>query len=406
MLNIYQFISYFSIPVIICNLILRLIYKKEDNKRYFERFGVSKIKLENSKKTIWLHAASVGEFKSSDLIISKYHKKFNLLVTTTTKSSAEYIDKFYSDKVLHQYIPYDVPFWCSRFVSFWKPNLVLWIESDIWPNILKEIRNKKINCLYINARISPKSFERWRYFRNIYFSSLMTFNKIFAQSRDDLERIKKLTDMNIQFIGNLKLSKSKANKISIKTKNNLSIMIASSHENEEIMIIESLKEIIQKNKIKLLIAPRHPNRAVKILEVCRKYNYISCLDSKITNQNYEVVIIDSFGKLEKYFEKSDIVILGGSFVKKGGHNPLEPASHGCVIISGSHVYNWQNIFNEMSEEKACILVKDLKELNLKISDLIYHKPFVEKYKKKALDFSNKNFFDNKALFNEIDTVLE
>ena len=159
MFKIYYYLSYFLIPAISINLLFRISKNKEDRSRYKERIGKTDIDYDFRKKIIWLHAASVGEFKSCDLIIEKYYKNFQILVTTTTKTSAEYVKNYYSDKVIHQYIPFDVPIWCSRFLNFWNPCLVLWIESDIWPNMLNIIKSKKINCFYINARISPKSFK-------------------------------------------------------------------------------------------------------------------------------------------------------------------------------------------------------------------------------------------------------
>ena len=145
MLRIYQIFSTLLIPVIIFNIFIRIYRKKEDRLRFIERFGKSTVKQNTKKKILWIHAASIGEFKSSDLIIERYHKVFDILVTTTTKSSSEYIEEFYKNKIIHQYIPFDVPLWCSRFLNFWKPNLILWIESDIWPNMLNKIRTKNIN---------------------------------------------------------------------------------------------------------------------------------------------------------------------------------------------------------------------------------------------------------------------
>ena len=139
------------------------------------------------------------------------NKVFNILVTTTTKSSAKYIEEFYKNKIIHQYIPFDVSLWCSRFLNFWNPNLILWIESDIWPNMLNKIRVKNINCLYLNARISPTSFKKWKSRKNFYRNSLKSFNKIFAQSKDDKKRIQELTNLQIDYIGNLKLAKNKNN---------------------------------------------------------------------------------------------------------------------------------------------------------------------------------------------------
>jgi len=183
-------------------------------------------------------------------------------------------------------------------------------------------------------------------------------------------------------------------------------MHASTHEKEEEIIIKSLNSIIKQNKIKLFIAPRHPSRALEIKKILNKYNFKFSLENKIKNYSNDAIIINSFGNLQKYFNKSEIVILGGSFVSKGGHNPLEPASHGCAIISGNNVYNWNNVFNEMVENQACIMVSNTKELENKIRSLIIDKFLLEKYKKKALNFSNKNFFDNETLFKEIDSVIK
>ena len=125
MLKIYQIISTLFLPLIIVNIFIRIYRKKEDKVRFVERFGKPTVKKNNEKKVLWIHAASIGEFKSSDLIIDRYHKVFHILVTTTTKSSADYIKKFYKNKVVHQYIPFDVSIWCTKFLNFWKPNLIL-----------------------------------------------------------------------------------------------------------------------------------------------------------------------------------------------------------------------------------------------------------------------------------------
>ena len=404
MLKLYQLLSYVFLPIIFINLLLRVIKNKEDKKRYIERLGKNKIQFQNQKKILWLHAASIGEFKSSNLIIEKYYKNFNILVTTTTKTSADYIKKYYKDKVVHQYIPFDVPIWCERFINYWKPNLILWIESDIWPNMLQIIRKKKIECFYINARISPKSFKNWKYFKKLYFKSLNTFNKIFAQSPNDLDRIKLLGNKKVEYIGNLKLSDNKSILDDV-PKKILSIMIVSSHELEEEKILNNLEKIIKNKKIKLFIAPRHLDRINNISKILQKYNFNYTLHSKDNNFNNDVIIIDEFGNLDKYFHKSEIVILGGSFVNKGGHNPIEPARFGCAIISGNLVYNWQNIYDEMVKEKACIIIKDIDNLENIMNELIEDKSNLKNFKIKALEFSKKKFFDNEKLLNEINMVL-
>ncbi len=405
MLNLYKLFSYILIPIILINLYIRLISNKEDKKRYKERLGNTDYNLKLSKKTIWIHAASVGEFKSCHIIIEKYYTDFNILVTTTTKSSAEYVSRYYYNKVIHQYIPFDVPLWCSKFVCHWKPSLVLWIESDIWPNMLKVIRDQEIKCMYINARISPKSFNKWKSLKKIYSISLSTFDKIYAQSTNDLNRIKILSNLDVKYIGNLKLSKYFENKTYQNNNKNFSIMLASTHDKEEAEILKKIKHIIKKNQLKMCIAPRHPERTTSISKLLTENNFSYSFDSKEKNLKHDVIIVDSFGKLDSYFNSSEIVILGGSFVNKGGHNPIEPAKHGCAIISGMHIHNWQNIYDEMLKNKACVILDNIDNLAELIVEFISNKALLQDSKNKALDFSNKKFFDNETLFEEINLVL-
>ena len=405
MLKIYQIISNLLLPLIILNIYIRIYRKKEDKVRFVERFGKPTIKKNNEKKILWIHAASIGEFKSSDLIIDRYHKVFDILVTTTTKSSADYINKFYKNIVVHQYIPFDVSIWCSRFLNFWKPNLILWIESDIWPNMLNKIRDKNINCLYLNARISPNSFKKWKNAKNFYKNSLKNFNKIFAQSTDDKKRIHELTNLQIDYIGNLKLAKSKLNSVTNKEQSNI-IMIASTHSNEEIEIIKSIKKTIREFNLKIYLAPRHPERINTIKHELNKEGFSSILESKKEYEENNIVIIDSFGKLDQYFKISDLVILGGSFLKNiGGHNPIEPASYGCAIISGNYVDNWTNIYEDMVKANSCIIVNKFEDIDIKMKELLNNNLEIKKIQANAHEFSNRSFFEKEKLFQNIEKYI-
>ncbi len=405
MLKIYQIISTLLLPLIIVNIFIRIYRKKEDKLRFIERFGKPTVKKNNEKKILWIHAASIGEFKSSDLIIDRYHKVFHILVTTTTKSSADYIKEFYKNKVVHQYIPFDVSIWCSRFLNFWKPNLILWIESDIWPNMLNKIREKDINCLYLNARISPNSFKKWKNAKNFYKNLLKNFNKIFAQSTDDKKRIHELTNLQIDYIGNLKLAKSKLNSVTNIEQSNI-IMIASTHSNEEIEIIKSIKKTIREFNLKIYLAPRHPERINTIKQELNKEGFSISLESKKDVEENNIVIIDSFGKLDQYFKISDLVILGGSFLENiGGHNPIEPACYGCVVISGKYVDNWTNIYEDMVKANACIIVNTFKEIDLKMRKLLNNNIEVKKIRKNALEFSKGTFFEKEQLYKDIEVYI-
>ena len=405
MFKIYKIISYILLPVIIVNLFIRILIKKEHKERFVERFGKPTIKKNDDKKLLWIHAASIGEFKSTNLIIDRYYKVFNILVTTTTKSSADYINEFYKNKVVHQYIPFDVPIWCSKFLNFWEPNLILWIESDIWPNMLNKIKLKNINCLYLNARISPSSFKKWKNSKNFYRYLLLSFNKIFAQSVDDKKRIHELTSLKIDYIGNLKLAKNNFNPLINKDKPNI-ITIASTHSNEEKQIIKNIKKTIWEYDLKIYLAPRHPERINAIKQELIKEGLNISLESKRKYSEHNIVIIDSFGKLDQYFKISDLVILGGSFFKNiGGHNPIEPASYGCVVISGKYIDNWTNIYADMVKTNSCILVNKFEEIDIKMRELLEDNLEIKKIQSNALEFSNRPFFEKEKLFQNIEVYV-
>ena len=407
MYKLYRFLSFVAIPLIFINIYLRIIQKKEDKQRYKERFGKSSIQTPQNK-IIWIHAASVGEFKSSHIIIETYCKKYSILVTTTTKSAAEYASKYYAGKIIHQYAPFDVDIWVKRFIKYWKPQLVLWIESDLWPNTLSVIKKNKIQSLFINARISPQSFIRWKRIGNNYNELLKTFSNVFAQSREDLKRLQSFSDKKIEFIGNLKLTNvtDTKNLSPLSKKSNLSIMLASSHKGEEEKLILLIKKLyIKYSNTQFYIAPRHPERSSAIEKIFNNKKIKCIKESNLKNNKNRVIIIDSFGNLASYFHKSDIVFLGGSLSKSGGHNPIEPARYNCAIISGNHVFNWQNIYDEMVKEQACYIIDNLEKLEGILEKLINDQYILEKSKQNALNFSQKNFFDEEKLIGIINSNL-
>ena len=132
--KLYTIISYFLIPIIIINTFIRIFKKKEDKTRYKERFGITNLQKPLGKEVIWIHASSVGEFKSSDFLIKNFSNNYYILVTTTTKTASDYAIKNYGNKIIHQYAVYDVTVWINKFLDLWQPKLVIWIESDLWPN--------------------------------------------------------------------------------------------------------------------------------------------------------------------------------------------------------------------------------------------------------------------------------
>ena len=396
--KLYTTISYLLIPFIYINTYLRVLKHKEDKNRFKERFGVTALKNPNEKDVIWIHAASIGEFKSSDFIIKNFYKNYCILVTTTTKTAAEYALKNYGKKIIHQFAPYDILFWINKFLNNWQPKFVIWIESDLWPNTIVRLKEKNISSIYLNARISPKSFMKWKYFSSYYKFITQTFSNIYAQSLNDLSRIQKLTNINIEYLGNLKLTKKKKSFPNFEVSKNITIMIASTHSKEDELIIPKLKIIIKKYPLtKFLISPRHPNRSKIIYNLLNSRNLDAKYESSLKNNDYKFLIIDSFGKMSEFYRKSDIVFLGGSFKKNGGHNPIEAAVENCAIITGPNVFNWQNLFEDMFKKKSCIIVNNPNHLEVEILKLMKDRNLIKNLKSNAFNFADKVFFEEEKL---------
>ena len=413
MIYLYKILGFILIPLIKINLHIRIKNRKESKSRYKERYGISNLLKKNNKKIMWIHAASVGEFKSADFFIETYYKKYNLLITTTTLSAAQYAESHYGNKIIHQFAPFDVSLWVKKFLTNWDPFFIIWIESDLWPATLDIIKKQKRKAILVNARMSPNSFNRWKRIQLFYSDILICFSSIFAQSKLDQQRINFLTKRNIKFIGNLKFVNKniKLNKIlnlqSNKEEDALTLMIANTHNDEESRLFPIIKNLLDNNKnIRIIIAPRHPERANKITSLCHHYNLSSNLESAINKRKKNILIINSFGNLSSYYFLSDIVFLGGSLVSSGGHNPIEPATQKCVIITGPIIYNWENTFHEMVDKKACIIIKSISELKKNLEDLINDSNKRDIIKDNAYTFAKKQFVDTKVIEKTINDEIK
>ena len=411
MIILYKYFGIILIPLIKFNLFLRILRGKEYKKRFSERYGITKLKRPKGD-LIWIHAASVGEFKSADLLINLLYENYTILVTTTTLSAANFASKYYDNKIIHQFAPLDISFWVEKFLNKWDPKLVIWVESDLWPITMKLLKQRSIKSLLVNVRMSPQSFNKWKKIKFFYKQMTDCFSEIFAQSELDRERIKKLTDRNIKFIGNLKLSSGfnfqdkNLNKNLKNIQKDKILMLSSTHENEEIKFLPTIKRLLsQIDGLKIIIAPRHPERSKSILSIYQKYGISSNFIAKSANYDEDVLIVNTFGDLPAYFNISDIVFLGGSFVSKGGHNPIEPAINNCVILTGPHIYNWQNIYDEMLKNKACFMSNEILKLEKNIRNLFKDNKEINKMKNRSKKLAQKNFFDSEKLIYSINNII-
>ena len=355
-------------------LIVRLFKKKEDPKRFKEKFCFfSKTKIKG--KLIWFHGASVGELQSIIPIVEKLNKNKRvkqILITSNTLSSSKIISKFKLKKVTHQFFPIDLNFFSKKFLDYWKPNAIFFIESEIWPNFLINIKKKEIPLILLNARITKRSFKKWKKISRFSKIVFACFTQALAQNNEAKKYLNKLGVKKVKLLGNLKFAETKIKTKKVLDKNlkeffkSKKIWCASStHENEEIISAIAHKNLKKKFKnLVTIIIPRHINRVETIIKEIENLGLTTHLHSSknIIKKRTEIYIVDTYGDTEKFFNICKTVFLGGSLIKHGGQNPLEPARLGCKIIHGPNIDNFSEIYSLLDKNKISIKVNNLNQL--------------------------------------------
>ena len=401
-----------SIIIIFSPIIIfyRILKKKENPKRFLEKFSFQQ-KKRGQGKLIWFHCSSVGEFLSIVPILEKLEKEKdikNILLSTSTLSSSKIFNKFKFRKTIHQFYPIDNPLIINKFLDHWKPSSVFFVESEIWPEMLRILKFKKIKIFLLNARISKKSFSKWKNLKKIGIKIFNMFDYIFPQNKETFNYLKYFNVKNIKILGNLKFSeteKSDSYKSLSKVFKKRKILCAASTHNNEEEIISDVHLSLRKNIKNLLtvIIPRHTERSNRILQNLRekKINYICHSENKKLSKDIGVYLVDTYGDSKAFYSISKVVFLGGSFVPRGGQNPLEPVRYGCNIVHGKHIYNFTEIYNMLHKSRLSFKAKNFSELKKIISNLLIkeqnNKMKVNKFKKIGKNILAKNFKEIRAL---------
>ena len=375
MLVIYNLLIFFIILLSPLIILFRLSKGKEDLSRFKEKFCFFSINNNTKKKLIWFHGASVGELLSIIPLIEKLEKNNSIgkiLITSTTLSSSRVLNKYKFKKTIHQFFPIDSIYFTNKFLNYWKPSMAVFVESEIWPNMIVNIKKKDIPLILLNARISSKTFKRWKIFSNFSNFIFKKFDLCLAQSLETKKYLKFLGAKKIRFCGNLKFSESKQdNKLFSKEKfsfnfNSRKIWCASStHPNEEIDCAKIHQNLRKKyNNILTIIIPRHINRTNEIKTKIQELGLVVSLRSsnKQIKKNTDIYLVDTYGEVSKFFSLSNIAFLGGSIVKHGGQNPLEPARLGNHILSGPNFYNFKEIYAFLGKNNISITTSNFEKM--------------------------------------------
>ena len=360
-------------PIII---IYRIVKGKEDVKRVGEKFCIYSKKKSNKK--VWIHAASVGELMSIVPVIRKLekNKKINsILLSTSTTSSAKIFNKLKLKKTSHIYFPLDNNFIVKRFINYWQPELAIFIDSEIWPNMFRNLQIKDIPIVIMNARITKRSFSKWQIFPNFANQVFGKITLALPQNLETLKYLKLLKVRDIKTAGNLKYYGQKDNHdystklLKNKFKDFKVWCAASTHFNEEILIGNLHKKLKKKErKLITIIIPRHVSRTNEIKETLNKIE-LNCIlhsSNEKIKKNTDIYLVDSYGETSKFYNLTNISFVGGSIIKHGGQNPLEPARLGNYIISGPNVKNFKEIYAFLNKLKMSSITFDI----LKMENLI------------------------------------
>jgi len=350
-------------------LYFRILKKKECPLRYREKLGVS-LKVRNDGYLMWFHCSSIGELKSIFPIIDHYLKKNQILVTTSTLGSNEVFQKKYynTNNIIHQYSPIDSPQIIKKFFKKWNPNIIFFTESEIWPNQIFHAKNINIPIILLNARISNKSFIKWKLIKNSMNKILNCFDLILCQSNESADYFNYFGTNNVKISGNLKYVTSEdiGNKEeNLNIQKRLIFIALSTHPTEEefcIKIHASLKS--QYANLLTIIIPRHINRIPEIKKIIinAKLNFLITESLDNFENNTDILIINSYGNTKKILKSSKYVFIGGSLVNHGGQNPIEVAYNNALIFHGPHVHNFSEIYDFLNKENIAFKINSEAEL--------------------------------------------
>ena len=408
MFFLYQIILSLLVLISPILIIFRIYKGKEDKIRFREKFSIPSKKRSNGK-LIWFHGASVGEILSIIPLIENYEKDKlinQILITSSTLSSSKVLKKFKFKKTVHQFYPIDHFFFTNRFLEYWKPNLAIFIDSEIWPNMFKKLEEQKISLILLNARITKKTFLRWFSLKNV---SQKVFNKISIAYPQNLETkyfLKKLKVKKIKTIGNLKFAEQDneiMNKLNSRFKNKKIWVASSTHSNEEIFCAKTHMELKKKNKNLLtILIPRHIHRVRQIKSELDnlRLNVTNHSSNTKNLNNIDIYIVDTFGETKQFHKVGTSVFIGGSIINRGGQNPLEAARYGARILHGPNVDNFKDVYKTLSNLKISKRITTPREL---ASAIIFkrNKKLGDKIKKIGVKILKKTINDlDKLIKNE------
>lgn len=367
-LRAYRLLSAAARPMTPLLLAQRARRGKEDRTRLAERRGLSLL-TRPPGGLVWVHGASVGELASVLPLISRIcENDAHVLVTTGTVTSSALAAKWLPAGVVHQFVPLDVPRYVHRFLDHWKPDLALFVESDLWPNRIIEASRMRVPIILVNARLSDNSFRRWRQLPAAIANLLARFDMCLARTAADAERLAALGALRIVHTGDLKLdvpappcNQAKLAALQGATARRPLLAATSTHAGEESAMIAAHWQLRGHfPRLLTLIAPRHPQRGDEVAALAAEagLKVRQRARGEMPDASTEIYVADTMGELGLIYRLVPVVFVGGSLVRHGGQNPIEPAKLGAAIVHGPHVWNFADIYAALGEAHGAERIED------------------------------------------------
>ena len=368
-------------PLFVLRLFVKSVNEPGYRRQWWRRFALGMpSRMRSGDGLIWVHAVSVGELLAVAPLVERMLQEWPdkaVLITNTTPTGSEQTQKLFGDRVEHTWFPFDTPLVTGAFLRHWSPQLVVMVETEIWPNVMASAREQGIPVALVNARLSARSARGYARLGDFTRETLKGFSLIAAQSKSDDRRFRRIgaEPDAMQVVGSIKfdidLAARRGQLEVIKSELGSDIQsrplwaAASTHPGEEQLIIDAYQALTQRGiATRLLLAPRHPNRTADIIKLLEKagLSYQRRSEQVAVNIDTDVLIIDTLGELSAFLGLADAAFIGGSLVPRGGHNPIEAAAWGCAVITGPHVINFATIVRDMERGGAIRVVVDQQEL--------------------------------------------
>jgi 3-deoxy-D-manno-octulosonic-acid transferase len=355
---------------------------KEVAERLGERMGHASA-ARPAKRLLWFHAASVGETNAILPLIDALRRErpeLGILLTTVTVTSSRIAASRLPEGAIHQFVPLDTPAFVSRFFDHWQPDAALFTESEIWPNLIVEAKERGIPLALLNARMSDRSFRRWLKMPGFSRALFSRFDIVLAQSDKLAKRLGRLGAPKVIAAGNLKydappppIDKDELTRLRAALYGRPLFLAASTHPGEDELILAAHRALkAGYPRLLTIIVPRHPERGASVAELADGLDLAASLRSRreAVAAQTDIYVSDTIGELGLYYSLAPFAFIGGSLVTRGGQNPIEAVKLGAAVITGPHWHNFPEVYQALADSDGCRFVADGEELTAAVREML------------------------------------